>query len=144
MRSGPLVGGVLLLALAGCTSGARPEPSAPTLSNPTPSGEPLDTVATPPDWELGDRWVFRKRVGLWDGQFTREVIEVSMSGYLVRVQGEDPRPFVRFPHMTQQLDSLGWTENGQITRAYSPPLPLFQWPLRAGLRWTPQTAGGPT
>jgi hypothetical protein len=144
MRSGLLVSGLTLLALAGCTSAPHSPVSAPAPGAAVSGEERLDTVVSPPEWELGDRWIFRKRVGIWEGQFTREVVETSMSGYLVRVEGRDPRPFVRFHHMTQQLDSVGWTEDGQITRAFSPPLPLFQWPLRAGLRWTPQTAGGPT
>ena len=136
---------VVVLGLAACTSAQGPEANAPLVSAPQAVGNPADDlVAVPPEWAVGDRWVFRKRVGLWEGQFTREVVETSMSGYLVRVEGRDPRPFVRFSHMTTQLEVVGWTEDGQITRAFSPPLPLFQWPLRPGLQWTPQTAGGPT
>jgi hypothetical protein len=134
----------VVLALAACTSAQVPEANAPLVSAPQPVVSADDVVAAPPEWAVGDRWVSRKRVGLWEGQFTREVVETSMSGYLVRVEGRDPRPFVRFSHMTTQLEVIGWTEDGQITRAFSPPLPLFQWPLRPGLQWTPQTAGGPT
>jgi hypothetical protein len=135
----------VVLALAACTSAQVPEANAPLFSAPQPVLTSADdVVAAPPEWAVGDRWVFRKRVGLWKGQFTREVVETSMSGYLVRVEGRDPWPFVRFSHMTTQLEVIGWTEDGQITRAFSPPLPLFQWPLRPGLQWTPQTAGGPT
>jgi len=145
MGARPLSGYVLFLVLAACTSAQPPEASAPVVNASAPVGSPADdVVAAPPEWAAGDRWVFRKRVGLWEDQFTREVIEASMSGYLVRVEGRDPWPFVRFSHVTTQLDIIGWIEDGQITRAFSPPLPLFQWPLRPGLQWTPQTAGGPT
>jgi hypothetical protein len=147
MAARPLSGIVrlLVLVLGACTFAQPPEVNAPIVTASAPVVSPsADTVAAPPEWAVGDRWVFRKRVGLWEGQFSREVIETSMSGYLVRVEGRAPRPYVRFSHMTTQLDVIGWTEDGQITLAYSPPLPLFQWPLQPGLRWTPQTAGGPT
>jgi len=137
-----LVFGVSISVLVACETGQPVvSPTSPIVDLPVP---PSGVVNAPPEWAVGDRWIFRRRVGLSSSDFTRSVTEVTIGGYLLKAEGRDPFPFVRWQHLTSELDVIGWSEDGEITSAFSPPLPLFRWPLRPSLTWTPQTANGST
>ncbi len=128
----------LLAGVAGC-AGAQ---QGPIVEKSTSVGSE-EMIPQAPEWKVGDRWVFRKRVGLSEGRSVRTVTEASLAGYLVRVDENRPSS-IRWHHLTSQIEVVGWTEDDLITEAYSPPLPLFQWPLKSGLRWVPQVADSST
>jgi hypothetical protein len=94
-------------------------------------------VAERPEWNVGDRWVFRWKEGLSGGTYSRVVIEESVSGYVIR-HGERDRVW----HYTPDLAYLMRLDDGELARLHSPPRPYFQWPLAAGMKW--DSGGGVT
>ena len=118
MRWGFFVAGLLL---GGCAT----FPSVHT----TPLAD-QSAVAERPDWNVGDRWVFRWREGFSNGTYSRVVIEESLSGYVVRYDEKD-----REVHYMADLSYVMQLEGGELRRLFSPPRPYFKWPLARGMKW---------
>jgi hypothetical protein len=124
--------GVLLLVLFVSAMTVTPRVDA------QPAAEIVNGVADMPVWNVGDRWTYRKRVGLADIELVREVIEATPAGYIVR--RTEKGDVVRFGYYGPDLSVVAWVANGRVTWSVSPPLQWFQWPLREGMSWL--NAGG--
>lgn len=81
-----------------------------------------------PDWQVGDRWVFRWRAGLESGELTTVIAALSETGF-TQHHGSEHR------HFTPDGELISKVRNGRVTEQFSPPLPLFRFPLQARMRW---------
>lgn len=119
----------LLIAFSGCATSVD-GPAAPS----PPAGVPLATGA-PPDWHVGDRWVYGWTLGTEVGTKAVEVVELrkwnEVTYYLVRV-GD-------LIHLyTPELQWAGTMREERVESRMTPPLPWFSWPLVKDRRWTHQ------
>ncbi len=124
------VAALFLLGLSGCAAETRVAVPAP---RPAETVGALSTVASPPEWRPGDRWVYSWTSGAESGTKTVEVLEVreinQVSFYVVRV-GD-------FEHFyTRDLQWAGSVQDGKVVSRMTPPQPWFVWPLDVGRRWT--------
>ena len=127
--AGPLA---LLIALTGCATPTTPV-DAPAASSRV-SSAPI-AIDTPPEWRIGDRWVYGWTSGSETGTKTVEVIERreinQVTYYLVRV-GD----VIHF--YTRELQWGGTMRDQRVESRMTPPLPWFAWPLVRDKRWTYQ------
>jgi hypothetical protein len=119
----------LLVALSGCAVSV----DGPVASS-QPAGAPL-TTGSPPEWRVGDRWVYGWTLGTEIGTKTVEVVELrkwnEVMYYLVRV-GD-------LIHLyTPELQWAGTMRDERVESRMTPPLPWFSWPLVKDRRWTHQ------
>jgi hypothetical protein len=91
------------------------------------AAETAETVNRPA-WQVGDQWVFRWKAGTDSGEYTTVIEEVSDTGLTARSGNV-------FRYYTPDGGLMSVVTNGQSVAEFSPPLPLFQFPLRPGLRW---------
>jgi hypothetical protein len=122
-----LVGLVLLgpLLIAACAA-FPPEPVVLTDQS---------EVAERPEWEVGDRWVFRWKLGFGEGRSTVIVEDAAPGGYTLLTVEQGLRRY-----FTPDLEYIAAVEDDVITTQHVPPLPLVKFPLTAGLKW--QQGGG--
>jgi hypothetical protein len=99
----------------------------PIVSRAPATAETAETVDRPA-WQVGDRWVFRWKAGTDSGEYTTVVEEVSDTGLTARSGNV-------FRYYTPDGGLMSVVTNGQSVAEFSPPLPLFQFPLRPGIRW---------
>lgn len=116
---------ILILALLLVTACTGHE--VKVISNPTIQQQ--DFVAEMPEWNTGDRWIFRWKLG-W-GQETYPVIveDVTPSGYVLLERGVMRRYF------TLDFAYLAAVQDDEIITQHTPPLPLLKFPLKAGMQW---------
>lgn len=94
-------------------------------------------VAERPEWQEGDRWIFRWRQGLSEGHFTVAVEHAAPGGYTLLTLEEGGRRY-----FTPDFGYIAAVSNNQITEQNAPPLPLLKFPLTAGKKW--EQGGGAT
>lgn len=91
-----------------------------------------EKIETPPEWKIGDRWVYQNQ----DGRiFTNRVIrleEVNRVSHYVVQRGVNEIYFTKEIHHHFTKRAPG---NGKVIFKWEPPLPLFSWPLEVGKKW---------
>ena len=119
----------LLIAVSGCASSVDAPASSP------PAAPAPMAIGSPPEWRVGDRWVYGWTSGAETGTKTVEVIEQrevnQVTYYLVRV-GD----LIHF--YTRELQWAGTMRDQRVESRMTPPLPWFAWPLVKDRRWTYQ------
>ena len=124
---------LLVVAASGC---ATPAAVSTAPSPAVPAAAPASsTIASPPEWRPGDRWVYGWTAGPETGTKTVEVVEIreinTVTFYLVRVG--DLEHFY-----TREIQWAGTMRDQKVESRMSPPEPWFVWPLEEGRRWTHQ------
>lgn len=120
---------LLALALAGLALAA-----AGCAASPDSPEERAKAAVPPPEWRVGDRWVFR-RTGLGGTAtvVTHQIMEETPDGYTMRVlglAGDVRRQWTRDLAVAEET-----TSDGRVVR-YTPAAPLFTWPLTPGAFWS--------
>jgi len=134
----PRLGKVGLVALLGLLSSCATATTPPVATSPASQPSPVPAVAaidSPPQWRVGDRWMYGWTAGSETGTKTVEVVELrelnQVMFYIVRV-GD-------LTHLyTRELQWAGSMRNQRIESRMTPPLPWFAWPLESGRRWVHQ------
>lgn len=91
-----------------------------------------EKIETPPEWNVGDRWVYKDQD---DKTITLRVIgleEVNGVPHYVVQRGVNKIYFTKDirRHLTKRA-----TGNGKIISKWEPTLFLFSWPLEVGKKW---------
>lgn len=124
-RSVTLTGRVVVLALSVLTVGCALSPPVQIV--------PLvdqSAVAELPEWQIGDRWVFRWQQGFGEGRFTRVVEDAAPGGYtLLTVE------LGRRSYLAPDGAIIAEVQDDIIVSQHVPPLLLVKFPLRAGSKW---------
>lgn len=93
------------------------------------------SVAEPPEWRPGDRWVYEWTSGKESGTKTVEMTERrEVNGvhyYVVRLSDVDH-------YYTRELHWAAAIKNSTVEARMVPPHPWFVWPLAVGRRWVHQ------
>jgi len=110
---------LVCLAIAGCSASAVV----------TALGD-QSLVVDEPEWNVGDEWVFRVTHGLSEEQLTVRVAVAGPGGYLLR--GLEWRTEY---YWLPGFQFFGMVRDGEIVQQYLPPLPMFNFPLKAGFTW---------
>ncbi|MGH7322570.1 MAG: hypothetical protein ACRELA_23510 [Candidatus Rokuibacteriota bacterium] len=120
---------VLTVMTAACRS--RDGGGAAVVAPASTSGLRL-SVASPPDWRPGDRWVYEWSSGRESGTKTVEVVEVrevnGIQYYIVRLGDVDH-------YYTRELHWAAAIRDSTVEARMVPPHPWFAWPLEVGRRW---------
>lgn len=120
LLAGALAG--LALAAAGC-AGAPDSPE-----------EQAKNAVPAPEWRVGDRWVFnRTSLGGAATVVTHQIVAETTDGFTMRVlglAGDVRRQWTRDLAIAEET-----TSDGTVLR-YTPPTPMFHWPLTPSATWT--------
>ena len=118
-----------LLMCAGCGGRgifAQPAPA----STPSRVEEP---IASAPEWQRGDRWVYEWTSGTERGTRTVEVGEITtVNGvpyYAVEVGPTSQQ------YYTKELHFAASVQASRVLARMVPPQPWFVWPLKPGAKW---------
>ncbi len=97
-----------------------------------PVSAPQLSVASPPEWKAGDRWIYEWSSGSESGTKTVEVVETrEVNGvryYVVRLGDVDH-------YYTEKLHWAAAVRDSTVEARMVPPHPWFAWPLEVGRRW---------
>jgi hypothetical protein len=130
-RGGLLGAVVIVLILAGCTTGSTP----PTPVDTGPAAPVSAAPVTQPVWQIGDRWVYEWTSGSEQGTKQVDVIDIrDVNGvpyYIVRLGDAEH-------YYTRALNWAAAVREGRVEARMVPPHPWFQWPLVPGAKWTHQ------
>lgn len=120
---------VAAVMMVACRSGDGTTGTAPSVSASQIS------IAEPPEWRPGDRWVYEWTSGSESGTKTLEVMEIrevkGVRYYVVRLSDVDH-------YYTRELHWAAAIRNSTVEARMVPPHPWFVWPLTVGRRWVHQ------
>ncbi len=91
-----------------------------------------EKIEAPPEWKVGDRWVYQNQDGR---RVTNRVIrleEIDGIPHYVVQRGVNEIYFTKEIHHHLTKKAPG---NGKVISKWEPPLPLFSWPLEVGKKW---------
>jgi hypothetical protein len=90
------------------------------------------SVASPPQWRPGDRWVYEWKSGSESGTKTMEVLEIrevkGVEYYVVRLGDVNH-------YYTRDLRWAAAIRDSTVEARMVPPHPWYSWPLEVGHRW---------
>jgi hypothetical protein len=115
-----------LLTVTGCTGVGLPPASDIFRGAP-------EELPAPPEWRVGDRWVFGWTSGKESGSRTLEVRQRStvngVDYYIVNVGGGIAH------YYTKDLHFAAAVQDGKVVARMVPPTPWVSWPLKPAATW---------
>lgn len=122
---------ILALSSAACVTPDMQRAQEPSAAS-SALVDRIVSVASPPEWRPGDRWIYDLTSGNDRGTKTMEVVEVReinrVSYYVVRLDDVDH-------YYTRELNWAAAIRNAKVEARMVPPHTGFVWPLEVGKRW---------